>query len=31
MDERAETQTILPAEKEELVRKQKQLKGFERI
>lgn len=31
MDERTETQTILPAETEKLVTKQKQLKGFERI
>lgn len=31
MDERTETQTILPAETEKLVKKQKQLKGYERI
>lgn len=31
MDERTETQTILPAETEQLVMKQKQLKGFEKI
>lgn len=31
MDERTETQTILPAETEKLVMKQKQLKGLEGI
>lgn len=31
MDERAETQTVLPAETEKLAMKQKQPKTFERI
>lgn len=31
MDERTEAQTILPAETEKLVTKQKKLKSFERL